>query len=254
MDKQKLMAKNNNAEEREILTKTFNMWVNMKSDWLSLNLILKNTEPVNIENFKADDKIYGIMGIDLGATSDLTSISLAYNNNDKIYFKSWCFIPEVTLMESPNKHMYKHWVETGQLIVTPGNATDYDYVLNKILEINEHIKLFKVMYDKWNATQFTENATKHRINMIPYSQALGNFNAPTKEFERLLRLGKAVIDDNEVVRWCLLNATLKEDWNGNVKPVKSGTRNEKIDAAISMLQALGGMLETKTFKHFFVTI
>jgi phage terminase large subunit-like protein len=194
------------------------------------------------------------MGIDLGSTSDMTSISLGFNYESKFYFKTWLFIPEIALEESPNKNLYLEWQKRGLIEITPGNACDYDYILNKVLEINKSIKIFKVMYDKWNSTQFTENAVQHRINMIPYSQSLGNFNSPTKEFERLLRLNNVVLDDNEAVRWCIMNATLKEDWNGNIKPVKGGTKYEKIDAVISILESLGGMLESTQFKHFFTSI
>lgn len=254
MEQQMTMAENNSSEEREILTKTFNMWVNMKNDWLPYTLLLENTKKFEIEEFKDVPKLYGIMGIDLGSTSDMTSISLGFNYESKFYFKTWIFIPEIALEESPNKHLYLEWKKRGLIEITPGNACDYDYILNKVLEINKSIKIFKVMYDKWNSTQFTENAVQHRINMIPYSQSLGNFNSPTKEFERLLRLNNVVLDDNEAVRWCIMNATLKEDWNGNIKPVKGGTKYEKIDAVISILESLGGMLESTQFKHFFTTI
>lgn len=254
MKQQLKMMKNNSADEVPILTKTFNKWCQSLSNWLPYTLLLENTKKFNIEEFKDVPKLYGIMGIDLGSTSDMTSISLGFNYESKFYFKTWIFIPEIALEESPNKHLYLEWKKRGLIEITPGNACDYDYILNKVLEINKSIKIFKVMYDKWNSTSFTEQAVQHRINMIPYSQSLGNFNSPTKEFERLLRLNNVVLDDNEAVRWCIMNATLKEDWNGNIKPVKGGTKYEKIDAVISILESLGGMLESTQFKHFFTTI
>ena len=52
--------------------------------------------------------------------------------------------------------------------------------------------------------------------------------------------GKVVIDHNPCVRWCFNNVELKTDWNGNVKPIKSGgENNNKIDPIIAMVQALG---------------
>lgn len=254
MEQQMIMAENNSTQERDILTKTFNMWVNMKNDWLSYNLLLDNTKKFELEQFKDEQKLYGIMGVDLAATCDMTAVSLLFNYDNKFYFKTWLFLPEVALQESPNKYLYSEWRKKGYIEVTQGDACDYDYILKRILEINKSIKIFKVMYDKWNSTQFTENAIEQRVNMVPYSQSLGNFNAPTKEFERLLRLKRVVLDDNEAVRWCIMNATLKEDWNGNIKPVKGGNKHEKIDAVISMLEALGGMLETKQMKHFFTSL
>ena len=57
--------------------------------------------------------------------------------------------------------------------------------------------------------------------MVEFSQSLANFNIPTKEFERLLREGKVIIDANVVVRWCFGNCQLKIDYNDNCKPVKA---------------------------------
>jgi len=37
--------------------------------------------------------------------------------------------------------------------------------------------------------------------MLPYSQSLGSFNRPTKEFERLMLSNKIVLDENVLVRW-----------------------------------------------------
>ncbi len=253
MRQQLTMMQNNTSDEVPILTKTFNKWCSSSESWLPNTLLLKHTQNINLEDFK-DKKLISILGVDLASVSDLTCVSMVFNHEDMFYFKSWIFVPEVALEESPNKDMYKRWRKDGVIIVTPGNATDYDYVLNTILDINKYVTVWKVEYDTWNATQFTENAMQHRIKMEPFGQALGNFNRPTKEFERLLRLGRVVIDDNEAVRWCFSNCTIKSDNNDNSKPVKGGTKHGKIDAVISMLEALGGMLYTKSFNHFFTAL
>ena len=41
-------------------------------------------------------------------------------------------------------------------------------------------------------------------------------------------MGKVVIDNNEITRWCFSNITLKYDHNDNVKPVKQEAQ-QKID-------------------------
>ena len=252
MKQQLTMMNNNPSDEVPILTKTFNRWCQSSESWLPQSLILDNTQKIDIT--KLPEKTYAILGVDLAAVSDLTCLSCCYNIDGMFYFKTWIFIPEVAFEESPNKSLYKQWKKDKLIEVTPGNATDYDYVLNKILEINKYVHVIKVMYDSWNATQFTEIATQQRVKMEPFSQSLGNFNRPTKEFERLLRLGKIKIDDNEAVRWCFSNCTLKVDNNDNAKPVKAGTKQQKIDPVISMLQSLGGMITTSFFKPFFTAI
>ena len=254
MESRLLKMKNSPSDEVAILTKTFNKWCSSADSWLPNSLLVENSEKIDLNMFKDDPNLFTILGIDLASVSDLTSVAMCFNYNDKFYFKSWYFLPEIALDESPNKTLYHNWRRTGELIVTPGNATDYTYVLSKILEINKIIPVFKVEYDTWNASQFTEMAVQERVKMDPFSQSLGNFNRPTKEFERLLRLGKIVIDDNEITRWCFGNCTIKTDWNDNVKPVKGNSKYGKIDGVIAILQSLGGMLYTPSLKHFFTVV
>ena len=66
--------------------------------------------------------------------------------------------------------------------------------------------------------------------------------------ERLILSGKAVIDNNEINRWCFKNVTLKSDYNGNVKPNK-GLQDKKIDGAIAMIQALGMYLKVPHYSN-----
>jgi phage terminase large subunit-like protein len=98
-----------------------------------------------------------------------------------------------------------------------------------------------VYYDAWQSTLFIIMATEEGIPCQPYSQSIGNFTKAVKTFELLLKRGEIIIDDNPITRWCFQNVVLKEDHNGNVKPTKEN-RESKIDAVISMLQALGGWL------------
>lgn len=252
MERQLLTAKNNPTDEVPVKTKTFNIWCSSQEVWLQNELLLKYSKIVNFEEMPQGVVAYA--GVDLAAVSDLASLSILVHVEDKFYFKTWAFVPESQLNDSINKELYKKWKRNGCLIVTPGNVTDYDYILNKIQEINKVIPIVKVSYDSWNATQFAISATEQGLNMSPYSQALGNFNKPTKEFERLIKSGKVIIDNSEVVRWCFSNAVLKSDFNENVKPVKGNNRNQKIDCVISMLTALGGLLEEPFYTPYLEVI
>ena len=141
---------------------------------------------------------------------------------------------------------YQRWNRNKYLEICPGNVTDYDAVLNNILRVQKVYDLFiaGVFYDSFNATQFAINATNAGLYMQPFSQTLGSYNKPTKEFERQLKSGKVTIDNNPITRWCIANTALKIDTiNDNCKPVKGGTKYEKIDGVIAMITALGGMME-----------
>lgn len=72
-----------------------------------------------------------------------------------------------------------------------------------------------------------------------------NTNRPLKELERLLLSGKVIIDNSELVRWCFSNVRIKVCQNDNVTVDKS-TKAQKIDAVVSMMEALGAYLSRET--------
>lgn len=240
-------AKNNPALEVGVRTKNFNQFCQTKNVWIPDNYLTNTFSKINIEDFVNEDCY---MGVDLSAVSDLTATSVLFPPNpdrkvfpDKYVFKNWLYIPEVAIDENTNSEIYKLWKRQGLVKCTSGNVVDYDEILGDQLKLYNDTYLLAIGYDSWNSTQWAINATSEGLPLYPYSQAIGNFNKPTKTFEMLLRQGKIVIDYNPAVRWCFNNVELKYDWNDNCKPVKAGgEQSKKIDPVIAMLQALGTYL------------
>lgn len=129
------------------------------------------------------------------------------------------------------------------------------YILNASANLDfeqfrDIVFIQKVAYDAWNATQFVINATDQGLPMEEFSQALGNFNRPTKEMERLLLSGRAVIDNNVINRHCFRNVIMARDRNGNTKPSKQ-FEEKKIDGVIAKLEALGIYLMSPRYGEFY---
>jgi len=240
-------AKNNPALEVGVRTKNFNQFCQTKNVWIPDSYLQDTFAKIDLEDFK-DEDCY--MGVDLSAVSDLTATSVLFPPNpdrkvypDKYVFKNWLYLPEITIEESTNSDIYKQWKRQKYVQCTSGNVVDYDFILKDQIDLYNQTYLLGIGYDSWNATQWAINATSEGLPLFPYSQAIGNFNKPTKTFEMLLRQGKVVIDFNPAVRWCFNNVELKYDWNDNCKPIKAGgDQSKKIDPVIAMLQALGTYL------------
>ena len=156
----------------------------------------------------------------------------------------------MALQEKRFKELYGEGRRKGLITITPGNVTDYDYILNDILDIRDRVYIQKIAYDAWNATQFVINAQEKALSMQEFSQALGNFNRPTKEMERLMLSGKAIIDNNVINRHCFRNVVMARDRNGNTKPSKQ-FEEKKIDGVIAMLEALGVYLMSPRYGEFY---
>lgn len=241
-------AQNNTSLLTGVLTKNFNKWVDTQDTWITHDELLACSESFDLSMFDSDETLC-TLGVDLAAVSDLTAVSALVYHDDKYYFKTWYFIPETCLNPSnSNCELYRRWKREGYLIVTNGNVTDYDYILQLLGDFP--LTISSIAYDQYNATQFViSGQSLFGLNFEPYAQSIFNFNRPTREFERLLKSGKVVLDYNPITLWCFSNCVLKHEPScDNVKPIKSGSgksenKSGKIDGVISILESLGRFLE-----------
>ena len=105
-------------------------------------------------------------------------------------------------------------------------------------------------YDSWNAISWAAQMEELGMPLMPFSQALGNFNRPTKELERLLLSGRAKIDNNIITRHCFRNVVLARDRNGNIKPSKQYAE-KKVDGTVAILQSLGVYFTSPRYGEFY---
>lgn len=225
------------------LTKNLNCWLKGEVTWISQEIISKYSKNLPEKFFKEND-VY--VSYDLSRCRDFTALTILTVQNDTYYFKNYYYLPEKALETHALKSTIFNWKEQGFITLTPGETIDYEYVRCKILEFNNNVgSIIKVSFDSWNSAQLNkELELEDNLNCEPFKQGIGNFNRPTKEFERLLYNGKVVLDDNPITTWMIGNVEIKEDNNGNIKPVKGYNDSpRKIDGVISILQALGGYLD-----------
>lgn len=240
-------ALNSPAEEVGVKTKNFNVWCESEEVWIPDHYVLDACCEVDMAAYEGRECY---VGVDLAATSDLTAVAFMFPDGDKVAFKLHYFLPEAALVEKRFRIQYGEWRRRGWLHVTPGNVTDYDFVLNLIADAMEKVDIVNVGYDSWNATQFVINATERGLPMQPYSQSIGNFNKPTKELERLMLSGKVMLDNNEITRHCFRNVSMARDRNGNSKPSRISVE-KKIDGVIAAITALGMWLDSPRYGEFY---
>ncbi len=235
--------------------KNFGFWglSDYEKTWLTHDEILNVTCDISLDQFDPDNTIVWL-GVDLASTCDLTALSMMVvedSDDGKLYyFKTWYFLPELSLQQNMNQEIYRKAINQHQLIATNGNVCDYSEVTKVILQIAERYTIAGVFYDSYNATQWAIDCTNQGLPLTPLSQALWSFNRGTKEFTRLVKMSTCRIDNNILTRFSFDNAELKFDHNENCKPVKKGFAkggSGKIDGCISMLSCLCGYLQEPQF-------
>ena len=252
-------ALNDSTQEVPIKTKNFNIWMSSAMQWIPQEIVASCMQKkIEVEDFAGWPCT---IGMDLGSVSDFTSFSALWVLEGKFYFKTWTFLPEATLPEHPDRLLYERFIKEGSMIITDGNCTNYDFICAKIGEISQICPIDAIYTDAWNATSTMITLTNMGFNVIPFSQSIGHFNAPTKSMEKHIRDGEAVIDRSQNVLWQFGNAELTMDHNGNQKVTKgtgmggskgggSGRQRKKVDSVISMTTALGGFEEKGAMTDF----
>lgn len=190
-------------------------------------------------------KAYG--GLDLASVSDLTALSWIFPEPDgQGYAALWRFwIPEDALsrLDAATAKSASGWVKDGWLTLTPGDVTDYDFIKAQVVKDLSTFDVEGIGYDRWNSSQLVIDLTeKEGAPMVKVGQGVVSLSAPTKELDRLVRLGTAAKPmlrhgGNPVARWMADNLTVYTDASGNLKPDKAKSM-DKIDGISAIVTAL----------------
>ena len=237
-------ARNTPSLEVGVRTKNLNQWVSSSSVWIPEHYVRKCLKKVDLSDFIGRNNYLVYIGFDLAAVSDLTCVSFLFIDPDteEYFFKNFYYLPKSALEGKYNSELYKMWSKKGYLILTDSETTDYSYIKNQLLYWYNKLDVQGIFYDAWNSTQLVNDLINEGLPMQAFSQSIGHFSRPTKEYERLVLSEKVILDDNPINRFCHDNVELKVDMNGNCKPI--GDHNaKKIDGVIAQLTALGGYLD-----------
>lgn len=186
----------------------------------------------------------GFGGLDLASVKDLTArIDLFRLEDGKVaaLCAFWC--PEDGVLERSRSDgvPYADWVRDGYLIATPGNVTDYDYVLEHQKAAAEEREIREIGYDRWNATQLVTDLTKDGATCVPIPQTHPGLGPGWRELERLILEGKFEHGGNPILRWMAGNVEVETDAAGNQKPSKARS-SERIDGIVALNMAVARLI------------
>lgn len=225
---------------KNLVCKEFNIRETSSESWLSFE-VLNNTATFLLSDLKPR---YGIGGVDLSSTTDLTSAKVIFKvkNDETIYVLSMYWIAEdlVEKRVKEDKIPYDKWIEMGLCRTCPGNRIHPKVVTEWFQEIqSEHdIYLMAVGYDAWSADYWVEEMESifGKI-MIPVRQGKQTLSCPMKCLGADLESKLINYNNNPIDKWCLANTAYDEDKNGNIQPCKSSKSTKRIDGFASLLDA-----------------
>lgn len=240
------LAQNINSKRNEVLVKNFNVFTNAETNWIDLAELQKCKGEVLKEGEL-------LMGMDLASTRDLTALAYIWNNGDHYSVDFKCFLPKVSMQLVPVhvKPIYDKAIEDGELILTSGAVTDYDDVLDYIVEAKENYDLRMVGFDRANANWLIAQMEEQNVPNIAVGQGMMALTAAAKLTETLIADGKLRYNGSAFLDWQFECCTVYQDKNENIKITKDETdKSRKIDAVIAMIMAMSMVSDLEKPKEF----
>lgn len=191
-------------------------------------------------------------GLDLGSTSDLCALAWVFPAEGgafDVLLRCWAPEDSIEALDARTADAASGWVEKGWLTTTPGDVTDYDFIKAQIGRDRDEFLVQEIAYDRWNATQIVNDLTTDGAPMITFGQGFASMSAPTKDLQRLIKVGARADEHgapvkpmirhggNPLWRWMVDNFAVAMDPAGNVKPDKKNA-GDKIDGVVALIMAL----------------
>lgn len=234
-------AKKNPRLVKNLVTKDFNVRETTSEAWLTFEQ-LDNAATFDITALAPR---YGIGGVDLSSTTDLTCATMLFMVPDDahIYVMQMYWIPEDLLerREAEDRVPYSLWRQQGLLRTCPGNQIDYRQVVDWYREVqDEHgIYLAAFGYDAWSANYFIKEMETNfgSYGMEKVVQGKYTLSGPMKSLGADLEAKVINYNNNPILKWCLSNTSIDVDKNDNIQPSKGRSQTRRIDGMASLLDA-----------------
>lgn len=246
-----------------VLTKNFNMWLQAADNsYISIDDWDKNE--VDTPDVTGKD-VY--IGVDTSSTNDLTAVSWIVPVDGRFYVDSHSFVGTKYGLDRKIKldgFDYRAGEKRGECSITTldSGVIDLDDVfayLQKIIQQNQwNVKA--ICYDPWNFNNILAKCERELpdIPLIEVRQGTLTLNVPTREFRDNLFQKKIIHDDNQLLRYSMINARIKEDNNGWQLQKRSRNSNSRIDPAAALMNAyvfartyFTGQERSKTLNDFY---
>lgn len=231
-------AKGSHDYKLEFMTKYCNVKQNSISAWLSSQEIKKTIcEKLDPEDFRG---CYGVGGIDLSRTTDLTAASIVIRKNGLDYVLTQFFMPENKIDElSDRDHIrYRKFVDLGFLTPSGQNFVRYEDVADwfKMMRDKYEIVCCVVGYDRYSSQYLVDKMQNDGYQMDDVIQGT-NLTSIINDFGGLLRDGVVRTGTNGLLQSHFASVALKKVANDNrVRPEKVDQRKH-IDGFVSVIDA-----------------
>ena len=233
------VAEGSLSKKAEFITKYCNLKQNSSLAWLPANVVERAVgAPIHLEDFA---KHYGVIGIDLSQTTDLTAATLVIEKGGEFYVWAHFWLPSEKIDEAGQRDglPYSAYIQRGILSLSGDNFVDYHDVYQWCADIVRQMKIYPLMvgYDRYSAQYLIKDLETFGFKTDSVYQG-DNLWPIIQEVEGILKDGKMHIGDNDLLKVHLLNSAVKMSVErGRGKLVKLAP-TDHIDGTAALLDAM----------------
>ena len=218
-------------------TKHLNLFCENSAVWLDWEKVKSaHDKTLDLNNYRGRECF---IGMDLASKLDMSALSLLFPNEDgsvDIFTKA--YLPDA-IMKNPRtsariQHLYTQFKNRGELELTAGEVTNYDYIVEDLLQYTSMFNVQAIGYDPHNSAYLCQRLeNKYNMPVVEVKQLSGNLNEPSKHFQMLLYDGK-IRYNSSLFEWCCMNAEVFVYKDGNIKIKKDTLTGEnKVDPLVA---------------------
>lgn len=233
------------SELNTFLNKQLNVWTDAEEAWLKWD-IWKNCHRTYDRKLLLGKKC--IVGGDIAKTDDLSAVCYWFPvqaglDVPHVLVDFYCPKDNVATRAKRDKVPYDVWVRDKWIKETPGNTTDFKFILHDILAARLEFEIDYGCFDRTFGGELIQGLMEEGMEIVTAGQGYMSMGPATAELERLLLMKGIATNNNEVLDWCAANVIVTKDPTGQKKPDKSINPLMKIDGIVAMLNAVIGQLD-----------
>lgn len=204
------IAEGSLSKKVEFITKYCCLKQNSSTAWLSTQTVQKCMgDEITLESLS---KCYGVVGLDLSQTTDLTSACVVVEKNGILNVVSKFWLPAERIDEASDRDgvPYRLYIERGLLSPSGDNFVDYRDCYNWIVDLVERYNILPLVvgYDRYSAQYLIQDLNAYGFKCDDVWQG-ENLWGVMQEAEGLMKDGKVCIGDNDLLKMHFLNSAVK---------------------------------------------
>ena len=204
------IAEGSLSRKVEFITKMCCLKQNSSTAWLSTQTVQKCMgDEITLKSLS---KCYGVVGLDLSQTTDLTSACVVVEKDGILSVVSKFWLPAERIDDASDRDgvPYRLYIERGLLAPSGDNFIDYHDCYNWIVDLIEKYNILPLMigYDRYSAQYLIQDLNAYGARCDDVWQG-ENLWGVMQEAEGLMKDGKVCIGDNDLLKMHFLNSAVK---------------------------------------------